>query len=75
MAEAEDIHIAGRVRRVGNSLAFFIPAADARAAGLHEGDPVDVHIRRGLPQPLGLLKDLEHTPFDRRGEDLWRDRL
>lgn len=70
-----ELRISGNVRRVGNSLAVLIPIAAARQAGISTGDPVDVLIRSGVPDPFGLLKDLRYEPFERRKGALWRDRL
>lgn len=63
----------GRLRRVGNSLAFFIPASETRRLDLQEGQTVDVTLTPRVPAALGLLADLPYEPFDRR--ELWRDRL
>lgn len=68
-----EIRVSGRIKRVGNSLAIFVPAASARQAGLRAGDPVDAVIRTEIPAPLGLASDVPYQPFDRR--DLWRDRV
>lgn len=68
-----DLRIVGTVRRVGNSLAFFIPAKEARRADLKEGQKVEVEIHTEVPDPFGLLKDVPYEPFSR--EDLWRDRI
>lgn len=77
MSGADDIRVVGQVRRVGNSLAFFIPADEARKARLHEGETVDVRIRKEVPSPRGLLSEegLAYEPFDRSEEALWRDRI
>ena len=64
---ADGIHIHGKVRKVGNSLALLIPAAAARKAGLHEGDGVDAELRMTRPTALGLLADLPYEPFTRDG--------
>lgn len=70
-----ELRISGHVRRVGNGLALLIPARDAKRAGLTADDPVDAVIRTGLLDPFGLLKDLPYSPFERRKERLWRERL
>lgn len=72
---AKEIRVTGRVKRVGNSMAFFIPAAQAKKAGIIEGQTVDATIRPKVPEVFGLLKDRPYIPFDRRKEGLWRDRI
>lgn len=67
--------VAGRIRRVGNSLAILLPSKEARRSGLHEGDSVSITVRKGVVEPLGLFKDLYDGPFDRHKGGLWRDRL
>lgn len=69
------LQVSGRIRRVGNGLALWIPARDARKAGLAAGDPVDAVIRRGVLDAFGLLSDLPYRPFERRKEGQWRERL
>lgn len=66
MAETRDVHIVGRVKKVGNSLAVFIPAEDARRAGLTEGQTVEADIRPSSGKLLGLLKGVPYQPFSRR---------
>lgn len=66
VSEAESIHVVGEVKRVGNSLAVFIPAEDARRLGLKAGQKVGATIRRAPQRLLGLLKDLPYRPFTRR---------
>lgn len=68
-----ELRITARVKRVGNSLAIFIPAAEARRIGLHEDQAVDALLRTDVPHPLGLASDQRYEPF-RRG-DMWRDRI
>lgn len=75
MPQTPEVHVVARIKQVGNSLALFIPAAEARKAGLREGQPVDVRIRKEVPSPLGLLKDVEFQPFVRSKGGLWRDRI
>ena len=71
----EVVRVVARVKKVGNSLAVFIPAADARRAGLVEGQLVEATVRAHAPAPLGLLQDLAYQPFQRRGEGAGRDRV
>jgi hypothetical protein len=66
------IHVLGRVRRVGNSLALLIPAQEARRAGLEPGDAVDAELRPRPTGAYGLLKGiLPYERFSREG--LYRD--
>lgn len=67
-----EIRVTAKLKRVGHSLALFIPAPDARRARLREGQAVDTTIRTEVPEPLGLLRDLRWRPF-RRERD--RDRI
>jgi bifunctional DNA-binding transcriptional regulator/antitoxin component of YhaV-PrlF toxin-antitoxin module len=67
--------VAGRITRVGNSLAIFIPAETARRAGLGVGDRVEATLRSSVPEPFGLLRDIAKARFDRRKEGDWRDRV
>jgi len=69
------LRVSGRVRRLGTGLALLIPAKQARGAGLAPGDAVDAVIQRGAADPFGLLADLPYTPFDRRKDKLWRERI
>jgi hypothetical protein len=71
----KQLRVSGHIRRVGNGLALLIPVREARKAGLAPGDPVDAVIQSGVPEPLGLLKDLNTGPFVRAKEKLWRDRI
>lgn len=64
----KDIHVVGKVKKVGNSLAFFIPAEKARAVGITEGQSIEADIRPA-PQLLGLLKGKKYVPFSR--DDLY----
>lgn len=70
-----ELRVVTRVKKVGNSLAVFLPAADARAAGIEEGLLVEALVRPHAPQPVGLLHDLPYAPFRRAEEAAWRDRL
>jgi bifunctional DNA-binding transcriptional regulator/antitoxin component of YhaV-PrlF toxin-antitoxin module len=71
----EVVRVVARVKKVGNSLAVFIPATDARKAGLEEGQLVEAIVRPHAPDVLGLLRDLPHQPFQRRREGDWRERV
>ena len=66
VSEGRGVHVVGEVKRVGNSLAVFIPAEDARRLDLKAGDKVGATIRRAPPRLLGLLKDLPYQPFTRK---------
>lgn len=65
----------GRVTRVGHSLAVFIPAPEARRAGLKSGQSVDLTIETEVPEPFGLLRDIATGPFERWREETRRDRI
>lgn len=65
---AKDIHVVAKVKKVGNSLALFIPADQARAAGLADGQTVQADIRPA-PKLFGILKDRPYEPFTR--DDLY----
>lgn len=71
----EVVRVVARVKKVGNSLAVFIPAAEARRGGLEEGQLVEATVRAHVPEALGLLRDLPHAPFRRREEGAWRERI
>lgn len=69
-----ELKVHAKVRRVGNSLAFLIPATAARKAGLHEGDAVVARLEKEKGDLFGLLKGLlPPGPFTRRDFD--RDRV
>lgn len=65
-ATAAEIRLVGEVKRVGNSLAVFIPADEARRLDLKAGQKVAATLRRAPPRLLGLLKDLPYEPFTRK---------
>ncbi len=69
------VHLTAPVKRVGNSLAIFIPAEKAREGHLREGDMVEAEVGPSLPSPLGLCSRFPYEPFDRRREGMWRDRV
>ena len=71
----DDIHLVGKIKKVGNSLAFFIPAEEARRAGIVEGQTVRADIHPEVPEVLGILKDLDLPPFDRKKDMGYRDRI
>lgn len=56
-------------------MALFIPAPDARRAGLKEGQTVDASISTQIPSAFGLLRDLPYGPFVRAQEETKLDRL
>lgn len=47
-----------KVRRIGNSLGVIIPKQEAQRQGLHEGDEVDLSVRkaRGLADVWGSMR-------------------
>lgn len=61
--------IRGRIRRVGNSLAFIIPASEARRAKLVPGQEVDAEIQVFPRSPLGLLRGVVGYREYRRHEE------
>lgn len=63
------IHVRGRIRRVGNSLALIIPSADARRARLRPGQEAAATIETTLPDPFGLMAHLKAGPFHREEEE------
>lgn len=68
--------MSGALKRVGNSLALFVPAAEVRRARLREGQTVEAVLRPVRPELLGLLKGvLPYEPYERRKEGIARDRL
>ncbi|HLE46878.1 MAG TPA: hypothetical protein VI818_01170 [Candidatus Thermoplasmatota archaeon] len=69
------IHVRARVRRVGNSLAILLPAAQVKDAGLQAGQTVEAEIETDVRSPVGLLKHIPYEEFQRSKERAWRDRL
>ena len=69
------IEVDTAVKKVGNSLAVFIPADKARAGGLREGALVHVVLDAAPKTMLGLLKGTAYEPFDRRKDGMWHDRI
>lgn len=64
-------------KRVGNSLAVFLPAAKVREAGIKEGDILNVRIEIESLEPLGLGKRLgfDFSGYSRREDDATHDRF
>jgi hypothetical protein len=60
-------------KRIGGSVAVFLPAEVVRREGIREGVPVRLTVGRpGKPRVLGLLKGkLPYEPFDRHKEGFW----
>lgn len=53
-------------KRIGGSLAVFLPAEFVRREGIREGQPVRIAVReKGRHPALGLLKHIPYEPFDR----------
>jgi antitoxin component of MazEF toxin-antitoxin module len=67
--------VTGRITRVGNSLAVFIPAETARRAGLAAGDHVEATLESKPLAPFGVLSDIATEPYHRRKEEGRRDRI
>ena len=57
-------------KRIGGSLAVFLPADFVRRAGISEGQQIRIAIRgKGRHPALGILKGLvPDEPFDRHAE-------
>ena len=62
-------------KRIGGSLAVFLPAEVVRRERIREGVPIRVVVeRRAKPQVLGLLKGVvPYEPFSRRKERWYPD--
>lgn len=62
-------------KKIGGSLAIFIPADAVREGDLKPGIPVRITIHRpSRAAVLGLLKGkIKYTPFDRHAEGDWPD--
>lgn len=60
-------------KRIGGSLAIFLPAEIVRREDIHDGVPVRILIRRtSRTAAFGLLRGKgKYTPFDRHKEGLW----
>jgi hypothetical protein len=67
--------VRGPIRRVGNSFALLIPAAEARRGNLKFGQVVEATIETEAESPLGLLADLPYEEFDSKKEGYWPDRF
>jgi hypothetical protein len=57
-------------KRIGGSLAVFLPADFVRRLGLYAGQPIRIAVRaKGRHPALGILKGLvPDEPFDRHAE-------
>ena len=57
-------------KRIGGSLAVFLPADFVRRLGINEGQPIRIVVRaKGRHPALGILKGLvPDEPFDRHAE-------
>jgi len=62
-------------KRIGGSLAVFLPADVVRREGIREGVPIRIVIaEKQRPKVLGLLKGkVPYEPFDRHKEERWPD--
>ena len=62
-------------KRIGGSVALFLPAEVVKRSGIREGVPVRIAISKdGRSEALGALKRKgRHKPFDRHAEGFWPD--
>jgi len=61
-------------KRIGGSLAVFLPAEFVRREGIREGQPLRIAVKgKGKHPALGLLRHIPYEPFDRHKEELWPD--
>jgi hypothetical protein len=59
-------------KRIGGSLAVFIPADLVREEGIEPGVPVRITVKRRKVRVLGYLKGrVPYEPFDRHKEGFW----
>lgn len=66
------MHLTAPVKKVGNSLAIFIPADKAREAHIREGDILTADLEVQSAHPLGLFKGIgSYTLADKK--DAWPD--
>lgn len=66
------MHLTASVKKVGNSLAIFIPADKAREASIREGDIVEAELETQAPHLLGMFKGIgPYTLADKK--DAWPD--
>ncbi|MEK6975674.1 MAG: AbrB/MazE/SpoVT family DNA-binding domain-containing protein [Candidatus Thermoplasmatota archaeon] len=66
------MHLTVAVKKVGNSLAIFIPADKARAASIREGDIVEADLEAQGPHLLGRFKGIgPYTLADKKAA--WPD--
>ena len=53
-------------KRIGGSLAVFLPADFCRREGIREGQPIRIAFKeRGRHPALGILKHIPYEPFNR----------
>jgi hypothetical protein len=53
-------------KRIGGSLAVFLPADFCRREGIREGQPIRIVFKeRGRHPALGILKHVPYEPFNR----------
>ncbi len=73
MARPDEVMVVPK--RIGGSLAIFLPAEVVRREDLHAGVPFRISIKRPERTAVfGLLKGkVKYTPFDRHKEGLWPD--
>lgn len=61
-------------KRIGGSLAVFLPAEFVKREGIQEGQAIRLALKgKGKPPVLGILKHIPYEPFDRHAEGFWSD--
>lgn len=66
------MHLTAPVKKVGNSLAIFIPADKAREASIREGDIVEAELEAHGPSCFGMFRGIgPYTLADKK--DAWPD--
>lgn len=63
------VSVHGHIRKTGNSLAFIIPAAEARRAGLRPGQAARADIEPDEDDGFGMNADIYDGPYDRASEE------
>lgn len=66
------MHLTASVKKVGNSLAIFIPADKAREASIREGDVVEADVEPQAPACFGRYPNLTSWSIEDK-RDVWPD--